>query len=58
MDFKDTEGIKLINNHLTFLNALPECIQHKSSILKLWFIGALASLTVIGINVHPDKTLF
>lgn len=34
MDFEDTEGIQSINNHLTFLNALPECIQHKSSILK------------------------
>lgn len=57
MDFKDTEGIKSINDHLTFLNALPECIQHKSSILNLW-LWSLASLTVIGINVHPDKTLF
>lgn len=58
MDFKDTEGIKSINNYLTFFNALPECIQHKSSILKLWFIVSISYLTVIGINVHPDKTLF
>lgn len=32
MDFKDTEGIKSINDHLTCLNALPECIQHKTSV--------------------------
>lgn len=57
MDFKDTEGIKLINNHLTFLNALPECIQHKSSTFKV-IIYYEHQLTVIGINVHPDKTLF
>lgn len=42
MDFEDTEGIQSINNHLTFLNALPECIQHKSSILKSWFIKSIS----------------
>lgn len=34
MDFKDTEGIKSINDHLTCLNALPECIQQETSVQK------------------------